>query len=65
MYLFAALQRQLSYPAVPKPKKKDPIDDVLPKLVKAVERLETRMKLMEDEQREKGIDLSQFYGKSD
>lgn len=64
MYLFAALQRQLNYPAVPQPVKKDPIDDLLPKLFKQVERLETRMKLMEDEQREKGIDLSKFYGKS-
>ena len=65
MYLFAALQRQLNYPAVPRPTKKDPIDDILPKLIKQVERLEMRMKLMEDEQREKGIDLSQFYGKTD
>ena len=65
LYLFAALQRQLNYPAVPRPTKKDPVDDILPKLVKQIERLETRMKLMEDEQREKGIDLSKFYGKSD
>lgn len=65
MYLFAALQRQLNYPAVPRPTKKDPLDDILPKLIKQVERLEMRMKLMEDEQREKGIDLSQFYGKTD
>ena len=64
MYLFAALQRQLNYPAVPRPTRKDPLDDIVPKLVRQVERLETRMKLMEDEQREKGIDLSQFYGKS-
>ena len=65
MYLFSALQRQLGYPSVPRPKKKDPMDDVVPKLVKLVERLEMRMKLMEDEQRDKGIDLSQFYGKGD
>ncbi len=65
MYLFSALQRQLNYPAVPKPTRKDPLDDILPKLVRQVERLETRIKLMEDEQREKGIDLSKFYGKSD
>lgn len=65
LYLFAALQRQLNYPAVPRPTRKDPLDDILPKLVKQIERLETRMKLMEDEQREKGIDLSKFYGKTD
>lgn len=65
MYLFSALQRQLNYPAVPRPQRKDPLDSVLPKLVKQMERMEMRMKLLEDEQREKGIDLSQFYGKSD
>jgi hypothetical protein len=63
LYLFAALQRQLNYPTVPKPEKKNPADELLPKLLRQVERLETRLKLMEDEQREKGIDLSQFYGK--
>lgn len=63
-YLFSALQRQLNYPSVPKPKKKDPVDELIPKLVKQLERMEMRMKLLEDEQREKGIDLSQFYGQS-
>ena len=64
LYLFAALQRQLGYPAVPKPLEKDPIVDLVPKMARTLERLETRIKLLEDEQREKGIDLSQFYGKS-
>ena len=63
-YLFSALQRQLNYPAVPKPKRKDPINEALPKLIKQMERMEMRMKLLEDEQREKGIDLKQFYGKA-
>ena len=63
MYLFSALQRQLNYPAVPRPAKKDPVDDLIPKMVKQIERLETRVKLMEDEQRERGIDLTQFYNK--
>jgi hypothetical protein len=63
MYLFSALQRQLNYPAVPRPTKKDPIDDLIPKMVKQLERLEMRTKLMEDEQRDRGIDLSQFYNK--
>lgn len=61
-YLFAALQRQLGYPAVPRPVRKDPMNDVLPKLIRQMERMETRMKLLEDEQRDQGIDLSQFYG---
>ena len=63
-YLFSALQRQLNYPAVPKPKRKDPVNEALPKLIKQMERMEMRMKLLEDEQREKGIDLKQFYGKA-
>ena len=63
LYLFSALQRQLGYPSVPKPKKKDPNDELIPKLVRQLERMETRMKLLEDEQRDKGIDLSKFYRK--
>ncbi len=59
-YLFSALQRQLGYPAIPKPKPKDSAEYLLPNLVRTVERLETRIKLLEDENREKGIDLSKF-----
>ena len=61
LYFFAALQRQLAYPVVPRPRPKDADSELLPKLVRNLERLEVRMKLLEDEQREKGIDLSQFY----
>ncbi|MCH2181828.1 MAG: hypothetical protein MK108_07470 [Mariniblastus sp.] len=61
MFLFSALQRHLNYPAVPKPKRRDPNQDLIPKLVRTLERIEVRLKLLEDEQREKGIDLSQFY----
>ena len=63
MYLFSALQRQLNYPQVPRPQKKDPKDEMVPKLMRMVDRLEMRVKLLEDEQRDKGIDLSQFYEK--
>ena len=58
--MFSALQRQMGYPAIPKPKPKDSAEFVLPNLVRTVERLETRIKLLEDENREKGIDLSKF-----
>jgi hypothetical protein len=61
LFLFAALQRQLNYPAVPRPK---PIDETIhriPILEKRVERLETRLKFMEEEQRKGAIDLSKFY----
>lgn len=61
LYFFAALQRQLSYPAAPRPVRKDPNQDLLPKLARKMERFEVRLKLLEDEQKEKGIDLSQFY----
>ena len=62
-YLFAALQRQIGYPEVPKPKKVDQKADLLPKLLRQMERMETRMKMLEDENRSGGIDLSQFYQK--
>ncbi len=63
LYFFSALQRQMSYPAVPKPERKDPQEDLVPKLVRLLERLEVRVKLLEDEQRNSGIDLSKFYEK--
>jgi hypothetical protein len=59
-YLFSSLQRQLGYPAVPRPSRQDPAIDLLPKLTKLVERMEVRIKLLEDEQRQSGIDLNQF-----
>ncbi len=65
LYLFAALQRHLEYPAVPR---REPIDQatvLLPQLMRRMERLEQRIKLLEEEQRG-GIDLSRFMpgGKS-
>jgi len=61
LLLFAALQRQLGYPEVPRPIRVDENRELLPQLARRLERLETRLKLMEDEQRG-GIDLTQFYG---
>ena len=60
-YLFAALQRQIGYPEVPKPKPADKNSELLPKLLRQMERMETRMKMLEDENRSGGIDLKQFY----
>jgi len=48
---------------VPKPKKPDTKDEVLPKLLRQMERMEARMKMLEDENRSGGIDLDQFYKK--
>ena len=62
LYLFAALQRHLGYPAVPRPKKLDETQSALPLILNRLERLETRLKLLEEEQKKGGIDLAKFYG---
>jgi hypothetical protein len=63
LYLFAALQRQLGYPAVPRPKPVDASSQLLPQLARRMERLELRLKLLEEEQRGGAIDITKFYGK--
>jgi len=60
LYLFAALQRHLGYPPVPRPRPSDRTGEIIPQLSRRVERLETRLKLLEDEQGE-GIDITKFY----
>jgi hypothetical protein len=65
LFFFSALQRQLRYPAVPRRKLRDDALDIMNKLQRVVERLEVRIKLLEEEQREKGIDLSKFYQRPD
>lgn len=61
LYLFAALQRHLGYPAVPRPKPQDDSVEVLPLVLRRLERIEARLKIMEEEQRG-GLDLTKFYG---
>ena len=63
LLLFAALQRQLSYPEVPRVKPIDDTPQLIPQLMRRVERLETRLKMMEEEQRSGAIDLTKFYQK--
>jgi hypothetical protein len=59
LYFFASLHRQLGYPEVPRPT--PPVEQaLLPQLARRVEQMETRLKLIEEEQRG-GIDLTQFY----
>jgi hypothetical protein len=65
LYLFAALQRHLGYPAVPRPKRPDESRNLLPLLNLRVEKLESRLKLLEEEGRKGGIDLTKLYGKPD
>jgi len=62
LYLFAALQRHLGYPVVPRPKRPDESLNLLPLLNLTVQRLEARVKLLEDEARG-GIDITKFYSK--
>jgi hypothetical protein len=60
LLLFSALQRHLGYPVVPRPQ---PIEDpvaTLRSVGRRIDKLELRLKLLEDEQRG-GIDLSKFY----
>ncbi len=61
LFLFAALQRHLGYPAVPRTKRADESINLVPVLKMQVERLEARVKLLEDEARG-GIDITKFYG---
>jgi hypothetical protein len=62
LYLFAALQRHLGYPVVPRPKRPDESLNLLPLLNLQVQRMEARIKLLEDEARG-GIDITKFYNK--
>ena len=59
LYLFAALQRQLGYPEVPRPKPADSIQAKLDAVNVKLRELETRLKLAEGELRGQ-VDLSQF-----
>lgn len=64
LFLFAAMQRHLGYPPVPRREIRDETLDQIPQLMRRVERLEARIKFMEDEQRQ-GIDITKFYAGRD
>ena len=59
LFLFAALQRQLGYPLPPRPAPVTPTADTPAALARRMERMEMRIKLLEEEARG-GIDLSKF-----
>lgn len=63
LFLFAALQRQLGYPEVPRPKIRDDLEAKLEALQVKLREMEARMRLVESEVRGQ-VDLSQF-GKPD
>ncbi|MDP6447025.1 MAG: hypothetical protein QF805_24745 [Pirellulaceae bacterium] len=60
-FLFAALQRHLNYPTVPRPRRHDPTPELIPQLMRRLERLESRLKMMEEEQRDGAIDLEKYF----
>ena len=62
LFLFAAMQRHLGYPKVPRPQVAKQNPDIIPQLARRIERLELRIKMMEEEQRG-GLDLTKFYEK--
>lgn len=62
LYMFAALQRQLGHPAVPRAKAKPKGPVIHPALEDRLQRLEQRLQLLELEQKGE-LDLSQFYVK--
>lgn len=64
LLLFAALERHLHYPSVPRPKPIDESRQILPNVLRRVERLESRLRLLEEEQKG-GIDLSKLYTRPD
>lgn len=64
LYLFAALQRHLGYPEVPRPRAPDDTSARLESLRAVVRELEKRLKLVESEVRGQ-LDLSQFYVRPD
>lgn len=62
LLLFESLQRHLGYPKVPRLQRKgEDLQEQLHKMARRLERIELRLKLLEEEQRESGIDLSRFY----
>jgi hypothetical protein len=64
LLLFNALHRHLGYPEVPRPAKPDESPQVVPQLARRMERMEARMKLVEEELKG-GIDITRFYAPPD
>lgn len=62
LLLFAALERHLNYPTVPRPQRIDEQAQLLPLLARRLEKLEVRVKLLEEESRG-GIDITRFYAR--
>jgi hypothetical protein len=63
LFLFAALQRQLGYPEVPRPRERDDTEAKLEQLQIKLKEMEARLRLVEGEIRGQ-IDLTQFDPKT-
>jgi hypothetical protein len=63
LLLFAAMQRHLGYPTVPRLEPIDQTPMLIPQMQRRIERLEMRIKLFEEEQRQ-GIDITKFYSQA-
>jgi len=59
LFLFAALQRQLGYPEVPRPRPRDDTSSKIEEMKKRIHELETRIHLVESEVKGQ-VDLSKF-----
>lgn len=64
LLLFAAMHRQLGYPAIPRQEPVSHEKKDISQLARRLEQLESRLRLVEDEQKG-GIDLTQFYERPD
>jgi hypothetical protein len=60
LYMFAALQRQLGYPTVPRSMRRQQEPVIHPVLEQRLNRIEKRLNLIETESKG-GLDLSEFY----
>ncbi|QGJ68735.1 Hypothetical protein PBC10988_3960 [Planctomycetales bacterium 10988] len=60
IFLFAALERHIQYPTVPRRKKVADDADQVPLLMRRVEQLESRLRFLEEENRG-GIDFQKLY----
>ena len=64
LYLFAALQRQLGYPEVPRPPRKEANPDVPPAVQARLHKLEARLRFLEAEQKG-GLNLEELAVRPD
>lgn len=64
VYLFSALSRHLRYPEVPRQKRANDEENLIPVLKRRIELLENRLTLLEEELRG-GINLNRYYAKEE